>query len=205
MANSIIHPDTGAVLEYEQLIKDPLFRKEWLTSSANEFGRLTNGVGDRMPSGTNTMFFIKKSDVPRHKTVTYAIFVCDHRPQKEETRRTRLVVGGNLVIYNGEVSTPTADLTTAKILFNSVLSTTEAKFLGLDVKDFYLNTIMTEFEYIKIPIKLIPQEIIDQYGLLELVASDGCVYIEVRKGMYGLPQAGILAHKQLVQHLKPFG
>jgi hypothetical protein len=85
-ANSIIHPDTGATLEYEQLIKDPLFQKEWLTSSANEFGRLTNGVGDRMPTGTNTMFFIKKSQVPAHKLVTYAKFVCDHRPQKEEVR-----------------------------------------------------------------------------------------------------------------------
>ena len=44
-----------------------------------------------------------------------------------------------------------------------------------------------------------------QYGLLELVAPDGCVYIEVRKGMYGLPQARILAHQQLIKHLQPFG
>ena len=158
-----------------------------------------------MPTGTNTMFFIKKSQVLKHKRVTYAKFVCDYRPQKEEVRRTRLVVGRNLIVYDGELSTPTADLTTAKLLFNSVLSTPNARFLGLDIKDFYLNTIMKEFEYIKIPIKLIPQEIIDQYNLMELVAPYGCVYIEVRKGMYGLPQAGILAQQQLIQHLKPFG
>jgi hypothetical protein len=54
---------------------------------------------------------------------------------------------------------------------------------------------MDTFEYMRIPTKLIPHEIIEQYNLLPLV-SDGHVYIEVQKGMYGLPQAGILA-KQL--------
>jgi hypothetical protein len=44
----------------------------------------------------------------------------------------------------------------------------------------------------RIPTKLIPHEIIVQFNLLPLV-SDGHVYIEVQKGMYGLPQAGILA------------
>jgi hypothetical protein len=44
------------------------------------------------------------------------------------------------------------------------------------------------------PIKLIPQEIIMQYNLIPLV-SDGHVYIEVQKGMYGLPQASILANQ----------
>jgi hypothetical protein len=45
---------------------------------------------------------------------------------------------------------------------------------------------MDTFEYMRIPIKLIPHEIIDQYNLLPLV-SEGHIYIEVQKGMYGLP------------------
>jgi hypothetical protein len=45
---------------------------------------------------------------------------------------------------------------------------------------------MESFEYMGIPIKLIPQEIIAEHNLLSLV-SDGHVYIEVPKGMYGLP------------------
>jgi hypothetical protein len=61
----------------------------------------------------------------------------------------------------------------------------------LDVKKFYLGTPMDSFEYMRIPIKLIPHEIIDQYNLPPLV-SDGHVYIEVQKGMYGLLQTGIL-------------
>jgi hypothetical protein len=74
----------------------------------------------------------------------------------------------------------------------------------LDVKNIYLGTPMDSFEYMHIPIKLIPQEIIVQYKLLPLV-SDGHVYIEVQKGMYGLPQADILASKLFVRRLTIHG
>jgi hypothetical protein len=63
---------------------------------------------------------------------------------------------------------------------------------------------MESFEYMRIPITLIPQEIIDQYNLLPLV-SDGHVYIEVQKGMYGLPQAGILANQLVARCLAIHG
>jgi hypothetical protein len=56
----------------------------------------------------------------------------------------------------------------------------------LDVNNFYLGTPMESFEYMCIPIKLVPQDIIVQYKLVPLV-SDGHVYIEVQKGIYGLP------------------
>jgi hypothetical protein len=39
----------------------------------------------------------------------------------------------------------------------------------------------------------VPQETIDKYDWIEL-AQDGKVYIEIQKGMYGLPHAGILAN-----------
>jgi hypothetical protein len=45
-----------------------------------------------------------------------------------------------------------------------------------------------------------PQETIDKYYLLNL-AQDGKVYIEIQKGMYGLPQAGILANELLQRNL----
>jgi hypothetical protein len=44
----------------------------------------------------------------------------------------------------------------------------------------------------------LPQETIEKYDLIEL-AQDGKVYIKIQKGMYGLPQAGILTNK-LLQH-----
>ena len=33
-------------------------------------------------------------------------------------------------------------ITTAKLLFNSIISTPNAKFMGINIKDFYLNTEM---------------------------------------------------------------
>jgi hypothetical protein len=138
--------------------------------------------------------------VPPNKTVTYGRFVVDVRSKKEEINRVRLTAGGNLIRYDGDVSTRSADLTTSKCLWNSVISTPGAKYMCFDVKNFYLGTPMDQFEYLHIPIKLIPLEIITQYALLPLV-SDGHIYIEVQKGMYGLPQADILTNLLLVKRL----
>jgi hypothetical protein len=49
-----------------------------------------------------------------------------------------------------------------------------------------------------------PEEIIQKYNLNDL-AVDGWVYIEIRKGMYGLKQAGLLANQLLQTRLAPFG
>jgi hypothetical protein len=43
-------------------------------------------------------------------------------------------VGGNLIDYPGELTIRTADLTTAKILWNSTLSMPGAKFGAADVE-----------------------------------------------------------------------
>jgi hypothetical protein len=48
----------------------------------------------------------------------------------------------------------------------------------------------------KIPIALLTDSIIKHYQLQEKVL-DGYVYMEICKGMYGLPQVGILANKLL--------
>ena len=44
----------------------------------------------------------------------------------------------------------------------------------------------------------------DQYELWDKV-HDGHVYMKIVKGVYGIPQTGILEYKQLVNHLKPYG
>ena len=50
------------------------------------------------------------------------------------------------------------------------------------------------------PLKLIPQEFIDLYDLTSK-AKNGYVYMEIQRGMHGLPQAGILANKLLKERL----
>jgi hypothetical protein len=95
--------------------------------------------------------------------------VCDYRLQKSEPERTRLTVGGNLIEYPSNVATSIADLTTAKILWNSTISTPDARFMCMDVKNFYLNTPMDQPEYMQILVKHIPDEIMMEYILHELV------------------------------------
>jgi hypothetical protein len=56
-------------------------------------------------------------------------------------------MGGNLVNYPGDCGTPTADLLTVKNLLNSVISTSNPKFMTLNLKDFYLMTPMKQYEY----------------------------------------------------------
>jgi hypothetical protein len=202
-ANAVIDEITGKELNYKKLISNPETKEKWLRSSANEFGRLAQGLKDRV-TGTDTIMFIRADQVPKGSTVTYGRFVCDVRPHKDETERTRLTVGGNLINYPYSVSTKTADLTTTKLLFNSVVSTPNAKYMCMDVKNFYLNSPMPRYEYMKIPVELIPAEIMTAYNLHEKV-HNGYVYIEIQKGMYGLPQAGLLANQLLAKRLAKFG
>ncbi len=52
-------------------------------------------------------------------------------------------MGRNLVNYQDDCGTPTADLLTIKLMLNSVVSTMNAKFMTIDLKDFYLMTPMS--------------------------------------------------------------
>jgi hypothetical protein len=165
LTNAVIYLDTGTAHEYRQLIAYPKTRDVWLHAAANKFGRLAQGVKTRI-KGTNTINFIHRSQVPTGRTVTCARFCANIRPQKEETHRCRITVGGDRIDYPGEVSTKTAGLTTIKLLLNSVVSKPTAKFMTADVNNFYLNTPLERPEYMRILVKLIPQEIIDDYNLI---------------------------------------
>ncbi len=63
-ANEIFDDETGKLLKYRKLISHPKYREVWMHSSANEFGRLAQGVGNRI-KGTDTIFFIFKHKVPK--------------------------------------------------------------------------------------------------------------------------------------------
>jgi hypothetical protein len=96
------------------------------------------------------------------------------------------------------------DITTFKILINSTLSTADAAMMMMDIKKYYLGTPLPRFEYMKMLLSRFPEEIVNKYNLNAL-AVDGWVYIEIRKGMYGLKQAGLLANQLLKTRLAPFG
>ena len=125
--------------EYIHMINEPKTKHVWNTSAANEFGRLMNGP-KRGISVTRTMKLIHKYEVPTGRTVTYARFVCEYRPQKEEKHRKRITVEGDRINYPGNVTTRGADMTAIKLLFTSVVSTPNAIFITEDINTFYLNT-----------------------------------------------------------------
>ena len=79
-----------------------------------------------------------------------------------------------------------------------------AKYACLDIGNFYLETTMERYEYMKMPLSLFPEWIKQQYNLEEK-ALNGFEYWEIRKAVYGLPQAGMLENRQLSKHIKPAG
>jgi hypothetical protein len=93
-------------------------------------------------------------------------------------------VGGDRLNYNGETATSTADITTFKILINSTLSTKDAKMMMMDIKNYYLGTPLPTYEYMRLPISILPDEIIEKYHLNNL-AVKGWLYLEIWKGVYG--------------------
>jgi hypothetical protein len=136
--------------------------------------------------------------------VTYAHIVIDHCPQKEDPNRVRSTIGGNLITYPFELTMHTTDMVSSKLLWNSTISTKGTQFAGADIKNMYLKTPLDRYEYMKMPLSLFLQDIIDHYGLLDK-ALNGYVYMEICKGIFGLPQAGILANKLLKKRLAKHG
>ena len=206
-ALAVMDAETGKLLNYKQLMRNTKYRKAWSLSSANEFGRLANGIGGRIKNPTNTIDFIHQHEVPkeRMKDVTYGQFVCTVRPEKAEPNRTRFTVGGDRINYPGAVATPTADMLVAKMLFNSVISTKGARFMTMDISNFYLMTPLHRPEFIRIKLSDIPDEVIEEYKLKEKATQNGSVYIRAKRGMYGLPQAGLIANELLEKRLNKHG
>jgi hypothetical protein len=70
--------------EYKEL-RNSSDGTHWIDSCSNEFGRLAQGRQPTMPTGTDTIFFIHKHNIPKGKKATYLRIVCDDRPHKIET------------------------------------------------------------------------------------------------------------------------
>ena len=176
----------------------------WVKALTNNLGRLTQGVGTRMPTGTRTVFFVAKASIPYDRKVTYACMVATIRPTKSEVNRVRVTVGGNHLDLPGAAITHCASLTTTKCLLNSTIFTTNARFMTLDIKEFYYGTAMARYKYMKLALACIPDKIVDQYDLRSR-SSDGWVYVEICKGMPGLKQSVRIANDRLKSHLDHFG
>ncbi len=202
----MVHPTTGkTVSSYKRLMHNPDTLEVWQTAFGKDFGGMAQGDNKMGQKGTDSIFVMTHDEIralPKNQTVTYARVVVDFCPQKADPHCIRITAGGNLINYPGELLMHTVDLTTSKLMWNSVLSTAGAKYMYLDTKNLYLTAPLDQFECIKMPIDLFPEWIVKQYELMKHVLN-GFIYLKMRRAVWGLPQAGILANKPLQRRLLP--
>ena len=96
--------------------------------------------------------------MPQDKKVTYASYVCDYRPLKEECYRARITISGDKLDYVDDAVLLAANLLETKILIISTISNLAkgARFICTDIKDYFLAIPMKDSEYIQVKYKYIP-------------------------------------------------
>ena len=185
----------GSVLTYKKAMSGP-DRDEWEEAHAVEW--------DRLVKLRECVQFVPRNEKPPAKGTCYFNPVLKvKRTPTGTVKRVRGTAGGDRVCYNGDVSAETASLETVKLLWNAVCSE-RARWMCLDITDFYLGTPMRDPEYMVVPLELFPRRTRGGYGL-DALAENGKVLVKVVKAIYGLPQAGKLARDRLVEHLRPYG
>jgi Reverse transcriptase (RNA-dependent DNA polymerase) len=93
---------------------------------------------------------------------------------------------------------------TVKLLLNAVISDVDAKFMTADISDFYLHSDLTEPEFMWVPLANVPTAIQIKYNVAKFARGDR-VMMQINKGVYGLPQAGLLAQEKLIKILNKHG
>jgi hypothetical protein len=61
---------------------------------------------------------------------------------------------------------------------------------------------MARYKCMQLKISDMPDNVIEHYKLRDIVSSEGHIYCEIQKGMYGLPQAGIITQELLADRLQ---
>ena len=212
VAGKMFNALTGRSETIDSLLAGP-DRPIWLKSLTNEWGRCTHGLTKNRSSaeiivGNHTMIFILPHEVPAGRKVTYANFVCTMRPGKSEPYRIRMTVGGDRLDAFQDVRSPAVGITETKLHLNSTISDAHlgARYCTGDLKDFFLSSEMKIYQYMRIHRKYVTPEIMDEHHLTDAhFDSKGYCYVEIRKGMYGLKEAAVLAYDQLKAHLAPYG
>ena len=85
----------------------------------------------------------------------------------------------NLILHARTTSILKIGITTIKIHQNSVKSSLGARYVKLDIKDFYLNSKLEEFEYMKLCISLILEEFVQMCDLESIVNNNSFIYMKI--------------------------
>ncbi len=133
-----MHPVTGETISsYKKLMNDPAMTETWQTAFGKDFGGMSQGDNKTGRKGTNAMFVMSHDEIQHvldtGNKFTYGNPVLDYQLQKEDPHRIQITAGGNLITYASSPFLRTADLDTAKLHWNSVISTKGVKYMCLDV------------------------------------------------------------------------
>jgi hypothetical protein len=139
-----------------------------------------------MTTGTDTMHFISATELPAGCKPTY---LSTNPTKPRNIASASPVAATKLIILARSAPKPPTSPPPS-------YSSTASSPLRVLTSD--------RFEYMWIPTRDIPTDIMDQYKLATLVRND-IVLVEIRKGMYGLSQAGIIANSRLKAHLATWG
>ena len=173
ISGKMYNPVTGRAETIDSLLVGP-DSSIWTTSLTNELGRCSQGISKSRSAatkiaGTQTIFFIKPNQVPAGRKVTYANFVCTMRPNKSEVYRIRMTVGGDRLDAYQDVRSPAVGITDTKIHLNSTISDAHkgARYCTADLKDFFLNSTMHVYQYMRLHRRYVTKEILDEYAMTD--------------------------------------
>lgn len=103
---------------------------------SNKLGKLSQEISDM--KGIDTIFFIHKSEIPADRLKKLHLWTHSCCIQTSQTSKTMDPSDS----WWKDQSAPTIDVTTIKVLWNSTLSTLDAKYMTLNISNFYLGTPM---------------------------------------------------------------
>ena len=180
---------SGIPLTFITAMSGP-YAETWTTHLSEEYDRLF---------GTGTITWDGFITKPGNKKATYFSIQIKEKRRADGTikRRVRGTVGGDRVEFTGERSSATASMECLKCLLNAVVSE-DAHWCTCDIQDYYLGTPMEEPEFMYILEKDIPLATKMKY---DIEFRNGRTMVTIRKGMYGLPNAGRIAQDKLIIHL----
>ena len=171
-------------------------RDKWIAAFTEEFESYIK---------SNTMEIV--DSIPNHKKKSsrYAAIACRIKQNQSGklVQRVRIAFGGVNWDKTNNTKADVVDRTTFKIMCNVAVSE-NANLSGVDISDFYIHTPLKEKEYMKIPINVIPAELIQKYNL-DRFYERGYVSVILHKTLWGHPEAGRLSQKKLIKHLNANG
>ena len=152
----MVHPIMGDTKSsYKKLMNNPSTAEKWQTTFGKDFGGMAQECNKTGQKCTNAMFVMTHNEIARALAAgakfIYANHAVDHRPQKKDPNRFWIIAGSNLIQCDSELSVRKADINTAKLHWNSVVSTKNVKYMCRDIIIFYLTAALEYFEYMHIP------------------------------------------------------